>query len=160
WGGAWRTLRMAFREPAARRCARLGRYFSKLGIPTPQPRAYLNCRVGPWTYRSYLVSEYIEGESLYRIIRFGTQTADEVRYLANQVARIWQQLAELGFSHNDFKPENFIVDRDSKLWLIDLEKVRLRGKARRQKQRQIFDVRNFLHVRSWHHRPEARVIFA
>jgi tRNA A-37 threonylcarbamoyl transferase component Bud32 len=160
WGGAWRTLRMAFREPAARRCARLGRYLSKLGIPTPRPRAYLNCRVGPWTYRSYLISEYIEGESLYRIIRFGTQTADELRHLAEQVACIWQHLVELGFSHNDFKPENFIVDRDCKLWLIDLEKVRLSGKARRQKQRQVFDVRNFLHVRSWHRRSEARAIFA
>jgi tRNA A-37 threonylcarbamoyl transferase component Bud32 len=160
WGGAWRTIRMAFREPAARRCARLGRYLGKLGIPTPQPRAYLNCRVGPWTYRSYLVSEYIEGESLYRIIRFGTQTADELRHLAEQVARIWQQLVELGFSHNDFKPENFIVDCDSKLWLIDLERLRLSGGARRQKQRQVFDVRNFLHVRSWHHRAEARAIFA
>jgi len=160
WGGAWRTLRMVFREPAARRCARLGRYLSKLGIPTPQPRAYLNCRVGPWTYRSYLVSEYIEGESLYRTIRFGTQSPDELRHMAEQVSRIWQQLVELGFSHNDFKPENFIVDRDRNLWLIDLEKVRLSGSSRRQKQRQVFDVRNFLHVRSWHHQSEARSIFA
>jgi tRNA A-37 threonylcarbamoyl transferase component Bud32 len=160
WGGAWRTVRMAFREPAARRCARLGLYLNKLGIPTPRPRAYVNCRVGPWTYRSYLFSEYIEGESLYRVIRFGEQSADELRHLAEQVAGIWQRLVELGFSHNDLKPENFIVDSDANVWLIDLEKVRIRGKARRQKQRQVFDVRNFLHVRSWHRRAEARAIFA
>src|SRR5436853_2845430 len=28
WGGLWRTLRMAFRAPAARRCAQLGLYLN------------------------------------------------------------------------------------------------------------------------------------
>jgi hypothetical protein len=76
------------------------------------------------------------------------------------VARIWEQLVELGVSHNDLKPENFIVDSNFDVWLIDLEKVRLRGKPMRQRQRQAFDAQNFLHVRSWHHRLEARAVFA
>ncbi len=37
WGGVSRTLRMAFREPAANSCARLGVYLHNLGIPTPRP---------------------------------------------------------------------------------------------------------------------------
>src|SRR4029079_16205749 len=160
WGSTWRTFRMVFREPAAQRCARLGEYLHRRGIPTPRPRAYVDCRLGPWTYRSYLVSDYVEGESLYRHIRFGTQSADELRYAAGQVAKIWETLVELGVSHNDLKPENFIVDRNFNVWLIDLEKVRIGGKARRQQQRQTFDVQNFLHVRGWHRRLEARAIFA
>jgi hypothetical protein len=160
WGGVGRTLRMAFREPAARRCAWLGEFLHGHGIATPRPRAYVDCRLGPWTYRSYLVSDYVEGESLYRYIRFGSQSADELRHVAGQVARIWEQLVELGVSHNDLKPENFIVDPNFDVWLIDLEKVRVRGKTERQRQRQVFDVQNFLHVRSWHHRLEARAIFA
>jgi hypothetical protein len=160
WGGVRRTLRMAFREPAARRCARLGEFLHARGIPTPRPRAYVDCRLGPWTYRSYLVSDYVEGESLYRYIRFGRQPADELRHVAGQVARIWEKLVERGVSHNDFKPENFIVDSNFDVWLIDLEKVRLRGNPGRQRQRQVLDVKNFLHVRSWHRRLEARAIFA
>jgi hypothetical protein len=160
WGSAWRTFRMAFREPAAQRCARLGEYLHSRGIPTPRPRAYVDCRLGPWTYRSYLVSDYVEGESLYRHIRFGTQSKDELRHAARQVAGIWEQLVELGISHNDLKPENFIVDRNFNIWLIDLEKVRIGGSASRLKRRQVFDVRNFLHVRGWHRRLDARAIFA
>jgi hypothetical protein len=160
WGSAWRTFRMAFREPAAERCARLGEYLHSRGIPTPRPRAYVDCRLGPWTYRSYLVSDYVEGESLYRHIRFGTQSTEELRHAARQVAGIWEKLVELGISHNDLKPENFIVDRNFNIWLIDLEKVRIGGSAKRLKRRQIFDVQNFLHVRGWHRRLEARAIFA
>ena len=160
WGSTWRTLRMAFREPAAQRCARLGEYLHDRGIPTPRPRAYVDRRLGPWTYRSYLVSDYVEGESLYRHIRFGSQSTEELRHAAQQVARIWESLVELGISHNDLKPENFIVDRNFNVWLIDLEKVRIGGKARRLRQRQVFDVQNFLHVRGWHRRLEARAIFA
>lgn len=160
WGSVWRTFRMAFREPAAERCARLGVYLHDRGIPTPRPRAYVDCRLGPWTYRSYLVSDYVEGESLYRHIRFGTQSTDELRHAARQVAQIWEALVELGVSHSDLKPENFIVDRNFDVWLIDLEKVRLGGKAKRLRRRQVFDVQNFLHVRGWHRRLEARAIFA
>ncbi len=160
WGSPWRTLRMAFREPAAERCAWLGQYLHDRGIPTPRPRAYVDCRLGPWTYRSYLVSDYVEGESLYRHIRFSSQSADELGHVVRQVARIWESLVELGVSHNDLKPENFIIDRNFDVWLIDLERVRIGGKAVRQRQRQIFDVHNFLHVRGWHRRLEARAIFA
>ena len=160
WGEMSRTVRMAFREPAALCCARLGLHLHNLGVPTPRPRATVNCRVGPWTYRSYLVTDYIEGTSLYRYIRFGSQTDDELRYVASQVARIWQQLVELGISHNDMKPENFIVDENLDVWLIDLEKTRESGKAVRQQQREIFDVKNFLHIRGWHHRADARKTFA
>ena len=66
----------------------------------------------------------------------------------------------LGVSHNDFKLENFIVDDDKRVWVIDLEKMRIGGDADRRRERQIFDVNNFLHVRGWHHRAEARAIFA
>jgi hypothetical protein len=160
WGGAWRTLRMLFRETAAHHCAELGLHLHRHGILTPRPRAYLDLHFGPWTYKSYLVSDYVRGESLYRYIRFGVQTDDELEHIARQVARIWQRLVEMGASHNDMKPENFIVDSNSDVWLIDLERVRLRGSARRQRERQLFDMRNFLHVRGWHRRAKARAIFA
>src|SRR5687768_4038658 len=64
WGGSWRTLRMAWREPSARHCARLGRYLSDHGIPTPRPRAWVEQRLGPLGYRSYLFTDFIDGTSL------------------------------------------------------------------------------------------------
>src|SRR4051794_31913125 len=127
WGGPWRTFRMAFRAPAARHCAELGLYLNERGIPTPRPRAYVDFRFGPWTHRSYLVSDYVEGESLYRYIRFGSKSTAELNHLARQVANIWQTLVDLNVSHNDMKPENFIVDPSGEVWLIDLEKVHIGG---------------------------------
>jgi tRNA A-37 threonylcarbamoyl transferase component Bud32 len=160
WGSLSRTLRMAFREAAADSSARVGIYLSELGIPTPRPRATVNLRLGPWSFWSYLVSDFVEGESLYRYIRFGKQSPDELRHVARQVAEIWRRLVDAGVTHNDFKPENFIVDPQLKVWLIDLERVRLGGKDSKQQQRHVFDIKNFLHVRGWHRRSEARAIFA
>jgi hypothetical protein len=159
WGGLSRTLRSVGREASARRCGRLGLVLHGLGIPTPVPRACLEQRLGPFGFRSYLVTDYVEGTSLYRYIRFGSHGPDELRYLARQVARIWQQMVEAGISHNDLKPENFIVDKRHQIWLIDLEKVRLNENPQQQRKRSIFDVKNFLHVRGWHGRAEARNIF-
>jgi len=159
WGGFWRTVRLSWRESSARRCAYVGWYLKEQGIPTPRPRAFLEYRIGSFGYRSYLVTDYVKGIDLYRYIRFGSRTNAELRHLARQVATIWQRLVELGISHNDTKPENFIVDEKLNVWLIDFEKSRLGGKARRQRQRQVADVKNFLHVRGWHHRAAARRIF-
>jgi serine/threonine protein kinase len=106
------------------------------------------------------VSDFIEGESLYRYIRFGKHSTEELHHIAAQVAQIWEQLAEFGITHNDFKPENFIVDDQRNVWIIDLEKMRVGGDASRQRQKHIFDATNFLHVRGWHLRSEARAVFA
>ncbi|HWL73460.1 MAG TPA: lipopolysaccharide kinase InaA family protein, partial [Burkholderiaceae bacterium] len=159
WGGIGRTLRSIGREMSAHRCGRLGVQLSAAGIPTPMPRACLEYRVGPWGRRSYLITDFIEGTSLYRYIRFGSQSEEELRHVARQVANIWQRFIETGVSHNDMKPENFIVDEDLRVWVIDLEKVRLHGGAERQRRRQIWDVKNFLHIRGWHGRQAAREIF-
>jgi (heptosyl)LPS beta-1,4-glucosyltransferase len=159
WGDAWRTFRAVGREASARRCARLGLELHRRGIPTPAPRVCVERRIGPWNTRSFLVTDYIEGDSLYRYIRFGTRSSDDLRRVARQVAVIWQTMVESGISHNDMKPENFIVDERSDVWLIDLEKARLNDDASRHSNRCIADVKNFLHIRGWHSRREAREIF-
>lgn len=159
WGGVSRTLRSVGRESSARTCARLGLQLATVGIPTPLPRACFEQSFGPWGTRSYLVTDFIEGESLYRLIRFGTHSEEKLRHLAQQVAMIWRQMVDAGISHNDMKPENFMVDADQRVWLIDLEKVRIGERRDRQWNRSMADVANFLHVRSWHRRLQARQLF-
>ncbi len=159
WGGLWRTFRLSWREPPARYCARVARRLAEEGIRTPRPRAVLEERLGPFGYRSYLITDYVAGMDLYRFIRYEAPTDAQLRHLARQVARIWQRLVELGISHHDMKPENFIVDDELGVWLIDFERLRLGGDAERQRQRQLADVRDFLHSRGWHHRPAARQVF-
>jgi tRNA A-37 threonylcarbamoyl transferase component Bud32 len=159
WGGIGRSLRMAWREPWGRRCARLGLYLSDRGVPTPRPRACLEHRVGPLGYRSYLFTDFIEGTSLYRFIRQGQASADVLEHIAEQVADIWRRLVELGVSHGDMKPENFIVGKNLRVWLLDLERMRIGGRLECRRREQAADVETFLHIRGWHQQPEAREIF-
>ena len=88
------------------------------------PRRPRTSTLGPFQHCSYLLTDYIVGTSLYRLMRFERPSADFVEHLAQQVADIWQQLDDLGVWHNDFKTENFLVDRDGKVWLIDFERMR------------------------------------
>jgi tRNA A-37 threonylcarbamoyl transferase component Bud32 len=159
WGGSWRTLRMAWREPSARRCARLGLYLSDHGIPTPRPRAWVEQRLGPLGYRSYLFTDFIDGTSLYRFIRSGKPRADTLEHLATQVAGIWQRMVELGVRHGDLKPENFIVDRELRVWILDLERTRIGGREKHRGERHLADLDVFLHIRGWHQQLEAREVF-
>ena len=67
-----------------------------------------------------MLTEYVEGTTLYRHMRFDHPSEENIHDLAKQVAELWQQLDDLKVSHNDFKTENFQIDPDGKLWLIDL----------------------------------------
>jgi (heptosyl)LPS beta-1,4-glucosyltransferase len=77
------------------------------------------------------------------------------------VAAIWQQLDDLGVWHNDFKTENFVVDRNGKVWLIDFERMRRfrAGDRDHLRERQIKDARDFLHPRNWRSDPAAAEVF-
>lgn len=159
WGNLVRTLRMAMRTTAASKCYRLGAWLAAEGIPTPRPLACLERSIGPLGFRSYLVTEYFEGRSLYHLLRNEQPTTSELQDLASQVASIWQQLIDLGASHNDLKPENFIVDFDGTVRLIDLEKMRVRHRGNKFARCQLEDAWAFLHIRNWQTDPEAAEVF-
>ena len=159
WGPMSRSIRMLLREPTAHRCASLANYLIAQGIPTPQPRSCLVHGFGPLSHRSYLLTDFVEGSSLFHYIRSETPSTETVGVLARQVATIWDQLISLDISHNDLKPENFIVDSGLRVWIIDFEKMRIHHDKGQLRRRHLRDVRNFLHVRSWRDQPGAVEIF-
>ncbi len=159
WGGPSRTLRMLHRQPAARRNSQLANRIRELGIPTPRPVACLEHCFGPLGYRSYLLTEYIEGESLWQGIRHGRYRRDDYDSIAEQVAQLWERLLQAGVSHNDLKPENLLVDPHRKVWLIDLEKVALKSSGQKLARKHAEDASRFLHVRNWHPQPEIAEVF-
>jgi hypothetical protein len=82
-----------------------------------------------------------------------------IRHLARQAAAIWQRLDELRIQHNDFQTENFLVDPQGKLWLIDLERLRRFRRTSEVRRRQIRDIEDLLHPRNWRANPLAAEIF-
>jgi serine/threonine protein kinase len=106
-----------------------------------------------------LLTDYIPGTSLYRLLRFGKTNERDMVALADQVAAIWQRLDELHVQHNDFKTENFLVDPQGKLWLIDLERTRKFRSVVRLRKKQQRDINDFFHPRNWRTTPEAVEFF-
>ena len=159
WGGIGRTIRKALSRPVAKKCWNDGRYLCEAGVPTPRPRLYLEQQFGPVNTCSYLLSDFVEGTSLYRFMRFQQPTESVIMELARQAAAIWQQLDDLRIQHNDFQTENFLVDPQRKLWLIDLERLRRCRRTDQVRRRQIRDIHDLLHPRNWRANPEAAELF-
>ncbi len=159
WGSLRRTVKRSLSQTAAAKSWHDARLVQAAGIPTPRPRAYVERRVGPLKVCSYILTDYVEGTSLYRIMRFGNPTEEFVRHLARQVAAIWQRLDELCVCHNDFKTENLLIDPQGKVWLIDFEKMRRLRRRSEVRRRQKKDACDLLHPRNWRAQPWAAEVF-
>jgi hypothetical protein len=159
WGTLPRTAKKSLSGSPAEKSWRDSQFLLAAGIPTPRVRAYVEKRVGPFRHSSYLLTDYVTGTSLYRLMRFEHPSADLVAHLAEQVAVIWQRLDDAGVWHNDFKTENLLVDPGGKVWLIDLERMRRIGSRSRLRKRQEKDVRDLLHPRNWRSNPAAAEVF-
>ena len=159
WGSFGRTVRRSLSRSVARKAWLDGQLLYEAGIPTPRPRAFVERRVGPFKTTSYYLADYIEGTSLYRLMRFASPPEAVVRHLAQQVAAIWQLLDGLRVCHNDLKTENLLVDPQGKVWLIDLDRLRRCRRVHEVRRRQIRDAGDLLHPRNWRSDPGAAEIF-
>lgn len=159
WGSLRRTVKRSLHQSVASKSWHDARLVETAGIPTPRPRAYVERRLGPLKVCSYILTDFVEGTSLYRIMRYGHPTEQFVRYLARQVADIWQRLDELCVIHNDFKTENLLIDPQGKVWLIDFEKMRRLRRRSQVRRRQVKDARDLLHPRNWRTNPWAAEVF-
>jgi len=159
WGSRVRRVKKSLSRSSGRKSWIDGLYLLAAGIPTPRPRAYVERRLGPFSTCSYLLTDYVPGKNLYRVMRFHRPSSELVGHLARQLASIWQQLYDLRVSHNDFKTENLIVDPQGKLWLIDVEKMRRCGGLSRTRRKQARDAGDLLHPRNWRSDPGAAEVF-
>ena len=157
-GGPIRALKKVLQPTPALKSWKFGREMLAAGIRTARPLAYLNNRES-FDICSYLLTEYIPGIDLYRLMRFEQPTAATVHNIAQQVAAIWQRLHELQICHGDLKTENLIIDASSQVWLIDLEKTRRHVGRSRLYSRQAIDAKELLHPRNWRAAPGAAEIF-
>lgn len=160
WGRLSRTARMLHRESVARKCWRVGRQLASEGVATPLPRARLEYGCGPLTHRSYLLTDFIPGTNLYRALRRRELGSGPLTVVAEQVVRLWQKLAGLKCTHNDLKPENFIIDDQLQVWLIDLEMARFHASTQGLGRRQQADLERLFHPRVWSNCPEEARLLA
>lgn len=159
WGSTRRTAARSLSLSVARKSWNDARLLYAAGVPTPRPRAFLERRLGPFQTDSFLLTDFVPGTSLYRLLRTNIPARDAVEQLARQVADIWQQLDVLCVWHNDFKTENLLVDPQGKVWLIDFEKMRRFRDREAARRRQVRDAAMLLHPRNWRRAPWAAEVF-
>jgi hypothetical protein len=135
-----------------------GRRLFAAGVCTPMPLACIEeLRHGALHLRSYLLTPFVPGRSLLNLVTSGDASGERLADLAKQFSRMWQALGQLRAGHGDMKATNFIVDPQWRLWLIDLDGMRMHRSALLLRRERRNDLARFM--RNWQDRPEAAAVF-
>ncbi|MCC5884597.1 MAG: 3-deoxy-D-manno-octulosonic acid kinase [Halomonas sp.] len=113
WTGLERSR--AYRE------LRLTAHLHALGLPVPQPVAASVTRHGPATYSAALITVRIPGAEA-----LAERLADADTALLERVGATVRRFHEAGLDHVDLNARNLLIDEADQVWLIDLDRCRLR----------------------------------
>lgn len=116
---AYTTLR----KSKARRSYEHARRLESLGISTPAPLAYAECRKGMRLQHSYYLCEYVDGHDVREWEKWPDATP-----MLKALARDMVRLHSLGVLHKDFSPGNILYtnapDGSFRFYYIDLNRMR------------------------------------
>ncbi|MBN2315476.1 MAG: protein kinase [Sedimentisphaerales bacterium] len=137
------SLRHTLKRSRARRGWLHAHHFGMRSIPTPKPLAYLERRKGLLVWASYLVTQYIEGSSLYHFLRDENLPPERHVEMKQQVMDLLDQLGKYRITHGDLKHTNILITKDGPT-LTDLDSVRFHKcrwmyRIRSVKDRERFD---------------------
>lgn len=109
-----------FRSSKAFRSWYYAYLLKKEGIETIQPIAIIEKRIGPfWTY-SYLITEYIEGETL--LSKYSKAEPKAIGKISEKMTHILDVFYRLKWVHRDFIGQNILVTQ-SGVAVIDLDEM-------------------------------------
>jgi len=115
---------LAAREPAfAERLQREGQAMAQLDHPGILKVYDFGERSG----RYYLLTEYVDGIDLRKLLAMGELAPEEALRLVPQVCAALQYAHDRGIVHRDVKPENILLDIDGNVKLADFGLARLVG---------------------------------
>jgi TolB-like protein/Flp pilus assembly protein TadD len=75
--------------------------------------------------QSFIVMEYVEGESLAARLRRGAPSVDEIRAVGRQLASALAAAHAQGVVHRDLKPANVMIARDGGIKVLDFGVAKL-----------------------------------
>ncbi len=86
--------------------------------------------IGEADGKPYMVTEYVQGETLRQRIASGSLAITDALEIAIQVAEGLAQAHEHGIVHRDVKPENLMISRDGYAKILDFGLAKLTGPRR------------------------------
>jgi serine/threonine protein kinase len=140
--GLIHSLRHTIKNSRARRAWLNAHRLRLLGIDTPKPLAYIEHRKGPLIWKSYLVTEYVDGQQLYHFLRNSSVTQQQRSAVTQQVMDLLNNLGQHRISHGDLKPSNILLTNNG-LVLTDLDGMRVYKWNWVHRARQIKDITRF-----------------
>jgi len=124
-----------------------------MGIATPKPLAYIEQRKKKLIWKSYLVTEYMEGQKLYDFLRDGKTGQEQSSMAIQQVKKLLDKLGKYRITHGDLKHTNILITENGPV-LTDLDAMKVHRWNWIHRLRQAKDLERFINKgnggqRSW-----------
>lgn len=138
--GIVHSVRHTIKKSRARRGWLHAHRFGMLNIATPRPLAYIEQRRGMLVWKSYLVTEYVNGQKLYDFLRDNRTTREKCSEVTAQIKVLLEKLGKHRITHGDLKHTNILVTGSGPV-LTDLDAVRVHKSNWTYKLRRAKDLR-------------------
>lgn len=116
------SLRHTIKRSRARRGWSHASQLRKLGITVPRPLAYVEQCNGPLVWKSYVVTEYVEGRELHDFLRDTKVTQERRSKVTQQVVELLDTMGKHMITHGDLKHSNILIAEGGPI-LTDLDGV-------------------------------------
>lgn len=118
---AWHFFKRCWRPSRAANAWRQGQMLELVGIATPKVWGFVEHRIGPLRKQAFLISDYInEADELSHVYMRQSPSENEL----GQIQRIFTLMQAYRLSHGDLKASNFMLSRQGKVELIDLDAMK------------------------------------
>jgi len=115
------SLRHTIKKSRAYRSWLHAHRLSMLNIATPKGLAYIEKRKGLLVWKSYLITEYVQGQKLYDFLRNPPRRIQEQRSeVTLQIKELLDKLGKHRISHGDLKHTNILITESGPV-LTDLD---------------------------------------
>jgi tRNA A-37 threonylcarbamoyl transferase component Bud32 len=141
--GLIHSLRHTAKRSRACRAWLHGHRLGMLEISTPKPLAYIEQRKGRLVWKSYLVTEYVEGRRLHDFLHDDRVSYEQRLAATGAVVRLLERLWKYRITHGDLKHTNVLVTRDGPV-LTDLDGMAVHRWKLLYKNKRTKDMERFL----------------
>jgi tRNA A-37 threonylcarbamoyl transferase component Bud32 len=141
------SLRHTIKGSRARRAWIHAHRLGMLEIATPKPLAYIEHLIGKLVWKSYLVTEYVQGKEFYFFLEDKSDSQEELSTVIREVIDLLDKMGKYKISHGDLKHSNILITKNGPT-ITDLDGMKvhrfnLTYRARRNK-----DIARFLSSKS------------
>jgi tRNA A-37 threonylcarbamoyl transferase component Bud32 len=141
--GFLHSLRHTIKRSRARRGWLHGHRLRMLNIATPKPLVYIEQRKGLLVEKSYLITQYIEGQRLYDFLRDGNVVQERRSQVIQMLKTVLEKLAKYRITHGDLKHTNILITETGPV-LTDLDGMTVHKSMLLYRSKRAKDIERFI----------------